>query len=114
MGVMSRACIGCYEAYEQWVGFDPAPSSSTNSTVRGAFGSVSDGQITTDSKAAGSLPHENTGKSEGLSSEALGRDDIVRLPKSASDNIAIKTKPVPDTTVMPMPSVPHDWSWSTF
>ncbi|GJJ68395.1 hypothetical protein EMPS_00741 [Entomortierella parvispora] len=48
------------------------------------------------------------------SDETLGREDIVRLPKTASENIAIKTRPVQDPTTMPMPSVPHDWSWSTF
>ncbi|KAG0261526.1 hypothetical protein BG011_000932 [Mortierella polycephala] len=142
MGVMSRACTGCFEAYEQWQGLIPTSSSSTGTTtftsqhtVRGAFGHVSDGHLPGEhppngaasgtNKSSGVLSSATTRKNtghipEGLldqpgvaSGEALGREDIVRS-KPATDNIAIKTRPVQETAVMPMPSVPHDWSWSTF
>ncbi|KAI1320943.1 hypothetical protein EDD11_009266 [Mortierella claussenii] len=152
-GVMSRACIGCFEAYEQWQGLIPS-SSTTNSftnETRGVFGVGSDnnqvaGEYSTNknnhngngnstaTESSALSPNgshiqlngggkKNTGQlaegllgqnASGTSGETLGRDDVVRLPKSASDNIAIKARPVQDTTVMPMPSVPHDWSWSTF
>ncbi|ORZ28431.1 hypothetical protein BCR41DRAFT_73848 [Lobosporangium transversale] len=46
--------------------------------------------------------------------EAIGRDDIVRRKSPSSRTIPIKRRPSTDPTVMPMPSVPHDWSWSTF
>ncbi|KAF9896354.1 hypothetical protein BX616_007630, partial [Lobosporangium transversale] len=40
MGVMSRACIGCFEAYEQWQGLIPSSPSSGGfaNTARGIFG----------------------------------------------------------------------------
>ncbi|KAF9100997.1 hypothetical protein BGX27_000159 [Mortierella sp. AM989] len=114
MGVISRACTGCYEAYEQWQGL--APSSTPfpgQSTVRGAFGFVSDSQIAGEyaanapsavNKHTGSLPPATGRKqTEGLlghtpngSPNELGREDVVRLPKSVSENIAIKTRPVQD------------------
>ncbi|KAF8929144.1 hypothetical protein BGZ58_009145 [Dissophora ornata] len=126
MGIMSRACTGCFEAFEQWQGFAPTTPFASQNNTRNPFGSVSDSQITGEyaspTKNGGSLSPSNARKTEGLlgqadstvSGEAMGRDDIVRLPKSASDNIAIKARPVQDTAAMPMPSVPHDWSWSTF
>ncbi|KAK3807625.1 MAG: hypothetical protein J3Q66DRAFT_355895 [Benniella sp.] len=125
MGVMSRACPACFEAYEQWRGLGTTTTTTTTrSTMKaGALGSISDSSATTNSGVGkdGLLSSHNTRKSEGRlgqtgnsSSETLGREDIVRLPKSVSDTIAIKTRPVEDTTMMPMPSVPHDWSWSTF
>ncbi|KAG0071989.1 hypothetical protein BGZ89_008718 [Linnemannia elongata] len=133
MGVTSRACTGCFEAYEQWQGLIPSNGTTFTSqqSARGTFGSVSDSHIPSEystlkgspqSKPAGLSPtRKNTGHiPDGLlagstsSNETLGRDDVMRLPKSASDNIAIKTRPVQDTSNMPMPSVPHDWSWSTF
>ncbi|KAF9990052.1 hypothetical protein BGZ75_003821 [Mortierella antarctica] len=146
MGVSSRACIGCFESYEQWQGLIPTTTNTTYTsqhTVRGAFGHVSDSAIptgeytstTTTTTTTPSLNHKssgllspeyarkNTGKiaegylgqtGNGTLNETLGREDIVRLPKSASDTIAIKTRPVQDPATMPMPSVPHDWSWSTF
>ncbi|KAF9178870.1 hypothetical protein BGZ51_007293 [Haplosporangium sp. Z 767] len=141
MGVMSRACTGCFEAYEQWQGLIPTPSTTgtttftSQHTVRGAFGHVSDGHLpseyspngaasgmnkgsgmlssATTRKNTGHIPEGYLGQSGVISGETLGREDIVR-PKPATDNIAIKTRPVQDTTTMPMPSVPHDWSWSTF
>ncbi|KAF9910571.1 hypothetical protein EC991_006130 [Linnemannia zychae] len=133
MGLASRACTGCFEAYEQWQGLTPSSGTTFTSqqSARGTFGSVSDSHIPSEystlkgsplSKPAGLSPgRKNTGHiPDGLlggstsSNETLGRDDLVRLPKSASDNIAIKTRPVQDASNMPMPSVPHDWSWSTF
>ncbi|KAK3839733.1 MAG: hypothetical protein J3R72DRAFT_447461 [Linnemannia gamsii] len=133
MGVTSRACTGCYEAYEQWQGLIPSNGTTfmSQQSARGTFGSVSDSHIPSEystlkgsplSKASGLSPsRKNVGHiPDGLlggsasSNETLGRDDLARLPKSASDNIAIKTRPVQDTSNMPMPSVPHDWSWSTF
>ncbi|KAF9309944.1 hypothetical protein BG003_009122 [Podila horticola] len=42
--------------------------------------------------------------------DALGREDIVYKP---SHDIAIKARTTADPLV-PMSSVPHDWSWSTF
>ncbi|KAG0266128.1 hypothetical protein BGZ95_003105 [Linnemannia exigua] len=133
MGVTSRACTGCFEAYEQWQGLIPSTGTTFTSqqSARGTFGSVSDSHIPSEystlkgsplSKASGLSPsRKNIGHiPDGLlggsasSNETLGRDDLSRLPKSASDNIAIKTRPVQDTSNMPMPSVPHDWSWSTF
>ncbi|KAF9164850.1 hypothetical protein BGX21_000788 [Mortierella sp. AD011] len=124
MGVMSRACTGCFEAYEQWQGLAPSTTTLGQPGSRGAFGFVSDSQTAGEystnlssgmNKQTGSLsPIIGKKHAEGLSSEALGREDVVRLPKSTSENITIKTRPVQDTTVMPMPSVPHDWSWSTF
>ncbi|KAF9315059.1 hypothetical protein BG003_003515 [Podila horticola] len=132
MGVSSRACIGCFEEYEQWQGLVPtslALSSSsyannTNQNTRGSIGSVSESNLdnyTSDKgnnngrKNTGHIPEGLLGQNGSSSSgETLGREDIVRLPKSTSDNIAIKSRPAQDQTVMPMPSVPHDWSWSTF
>ncbi|KAF9996369.1 hypothetical protein BGZ79_009884 [Entomortierella chlamydospora] len=124
MGVMSRACTGCFEAYEQWQGLAPSTTTLGQPGSRGAFGFVSGSQTAGEystnlssgmNKQTGSLsPIIGKKHAEGLSSEALGREDVVRLPKSTSENIAIKTRPVQDTTMMPMPSVPHDWSWSTF
>ncbi|KAG0347239.1 hypothetical protein BG005_000298 [Podila minutissima] len=132
MGVNSRACIGCFEEYEQWQGLVPtslalSSSTYTNSNIqntRGAIGSVSEsnlGSYTSDKgnsdgrKNTGHIPEGLLGQNGSSSSgETLGREDIVRLPKSTSDNIAIKSRPAQDQTVMPMPSVPHDWSWSTF
>ncbi|KAG0366229.1 hypothetical protein BGX24_003793 [Mortierella sp. AD032] len=133
MGVTSRACTGCYEAYEQWQGLIPSNGTTfmSQQSARGTFGSVSDSHIPSEystlkgsplSKASGLSPsRKNVGHipdgplgGSASSNETLGRDDLVRLPKSASDNIAIKTRPVQDTSNMPMPSVPHDWSWSTF
>ncbi|KAG0053118.1 hypothetical protein BGZ83_001650 [Gryganskiella cystojenkinii] len=148
-GVQSRACIGCFEAFEQWQGLIPSPPPNP---VRYAFqsilqeqkhnnriaGSASDGQIASNTTIFGdynnnghSVAHKssspellsnrktlNTGHiPEGLlgsnsSGETLGREDIVRLPKTSTENIAIKTRPIADPTNMPMPSVPHDWSWN--
>ncbi|KAG0216936.1 hypothetical protein BGX33_011854 [Mortierella sp. NVP41] len=129
MGVTSRACTGCFEAYEQWQDLIPTTGTTFTSqqSARGTFGSVSDSQLPSEySTLKGSSPSKATGLSaangrknsgqsgSASSSETLGHDDMVRLPKSASDNIAIKTRPVQDPSTMPMPSVPHDWSWSTF
>ncbi|KAF9421917.1 hypothetical protein BGZ76_003926 [Entomortierella beljakovae] len=129
MGILSRACTGCYEAYEQWQGLAPSTHFSGQQGLRGIFGFVSDSQIAGEyitspvNKQAGSMTLtagmkegllSNSNTPIGLSGETLGREDIVRIPKSASENIAIKPQPKQDTTIMPMPSVPHDWSWSTF
>ncbi|KAF9921897.1 hypothetical protein FBU30_008040 [Linnemannia zychae] len=133
MGVPSRACIGCYEAYEQWQGLIPSNGTAFTSqqNARGTFGSVSDSQISSEystfkgsplSRSSGLSPnHKGTGHSpDGFlggstsSNETLSGDDMMRFSKSTSDNIAIKTRPVQDPATMPMPSVPHDWSWSTF
>ncbi|KAF9207762.1 hypothetical protein BGZ49_010584 [Haplosporangium sp. Z 27] len=108
MGVMSRACTGCYESYEQWQGLAPSTTVPGQSVHRGAFGFVSDSQIAAtntsgSTKNAGSLsPVTGRKNTEGLlgntthgtPNETLGREDIVRLPTSVPENIAIKTLPV--------------------
>lgn len=93
MGVISRACTGCFEAYEQWQGLIPSNGTTFTSqqSARGTFGSVSDSHIPGEysthkgsplSKPAGSSPsRKNTGHiPDGLlagstsSNETLGRD----------------------------------------
>ncbi|KAF9943834.1 hypothetical protein BGZ65_000156, partial [Modicella reniformis] len=110
MGVMSRACPGCFEAYEQWQGL--GSTTSTTSTTTSTLLQISSSRTVSNSpgsgeygsgvsKDGGLLSSHNTRKSEGRlgqtangSSETLGREDIVRLPKSMSETIAIKTRPV--------------------
>lgn len=92
MGIMSRACPACFEAYEQWKGLGTTTTSTTTTTTsRGnTFGSVSDnnpmtgGEVYTSlgvSKDGGLLSSHNARKSEGRlgqagnsSSETLGRE----------------------------------------
>ncbi|KAG0287440.1 hypothetical protein BGZ98_004639, partial [Dissophora globulifera] len=108
MGIMSRACTGCYEAYEQWQGLVPATSFATQHSIRGPFGFVSDSQIAGEYSSqnkninSGSMTPAIIKKSEGLldqagtavTSETLGREDIVRPSRPTTENIAIKTRPV--------------------
>ncbi|KAF9355934.1 hypothetical protein BGX34_010175 [Mortierella sp. NVP85] len=82
MGVMSRACPACFEAYEQWRGLGTTTTTTTRSTMKaGALGSISDSSATTNSGKDGLLSSHNTRKSEGRlgqtgnsSSETLGRE----------------------------------------
>ncbi|KAF9427361.1 hypothetical protein BGZ94_005046 [Podila epigama] len=117
MGISSRACIGCFEEFEQWQGVVPtsltSPSSTYNSPQqqlthhsRGAIGSVSESNLANNygsGAGVGTSSHKPNGHiTDGLfsqtgsstSGDTLGREDIVRgLPKSTSDNIAIKSRP---------------------
>ncbi|KAI8353883.1 hypothetical protein B0O80DRAFT_65015 [Mortierella sp. GBAus27b] len=124
-GVMSRACVGCHEAYGQW---HVHPPSNRNHRAEGLKRNISNPNTSTTTKSppsAGSASSSstlgrklNTGRipdgflGGDLTIEGIGREDIVRQPGSV--NIAIKKQPSSDQTVMPMASVPHDWSWSTF
>ncbi|KAF9577109.1 hypothetical protein BGW38_007893, partial [Lunasporangiospora selenospora] len=99
MGVNSRACVGCLEAFEQWQGLAPTVTASMTTTLRSTLGSISDntgsklnGGGIKKTATTGHLPDGLLGSNS--SSETLGREDIVRLPKTVSDNIAIKTQPV--------------------
>ncbi|KAF9573675.1 hypothetical protein EC968_008191 [Mortierella alpina] len=125
-GVLSRACVGCYEAFEQWQGI--LPSSSPKKVTFGHGSMLGEREAEQEqqqqhSDAARSTvnnkPKRNIGHIPdgflGGSSEDFGREDIVRQSRPAvPGNIAIKKRPSTDQTTMPMPSVPHDWSWSTF
>ncbi|KAG0337261.1 hypothetical protein BG004_007710 [Podila humilis] len=118
-------------------GSNSSSNNSNNPLARGTVGSVSESNLSgnygTDStktglgaspgagaegsarKNKGHIPEGLLGQNASNSlGETLGREDIVRMPKSASDTIAIKSRPVQEQSVLPMPSVPHDWSWSTF
>ncbi|KAF9540807.1 hypothetical protein EC957_003729 [Mortierella hygrophila] len=112
-GVMSRACVGCYEAYEQWQGVIPSPEydqTYLHSAFREAHESTHlSAPATAAAESSGSNSKKNTGQ---LPEGYLGTDE---QSKSETSNITIKRRPSKDqTTMMPMPSVPHDWSWSTF
>lgn len=96
MGVSSRACIGCFEEYEQWQGLVPtslALSSSsyannTNQNTRGSIGSVSESNLdnyTSDKgnnngrKNTGHIPEGLLGQNGSSSSgETLGREGMKR------------------------------------
>lgn len=99
MGVSSRACIGCFEEYEQWQGLVPtslALSSSTyannnSQNTRGAIGSVSESNISdNNSSDKGNNSRKNTGHiPEGLlgqngstlSGETLGREGMTETKR---------------------------------
>ncbi|KAF9121564.1 hypothetical protein BGW39_010424 [Mortierella sp. 14UC] len=125
-GVMSRACVGCYEAYEQWQGVIPSPEydqaylhsafrESHDTTHPGATAAAtvaataesSPSRSTSSLSASTTNSKKNTGQ---LPDGYLGDDQS----RAETSNIAIKRRPSKDQTIMPMPSVPHDWSWSTF
>ncbi|KAG9069895.1 hypothetical protein KI688_009220 [Linnemannia hyalina] len=112
-GIMSRACVGCYEAYEQWQGVIPSPEydqAYLHSAFREAHESTHPNAPTAAAaESSGSNSKKNTGQ---LPEGYLGTDE---QSKTETSNITIKRRPSKDqTTMMPMPSVPHDWSWSTF
>ncbi|KAF8977483.1 hypothetical protein BGZ46_007351, partial [Entomortierella lignicola] len=123
-GVMSRACVGCFEAYEQWQGLISSGSNSSNFTSQGVHSSTSNPStaenpsLNTSTTTRSATHKPNTGYlPDGYlggdsTKEGIGREDIVRQANPATSNIAIKRQPSIDQTVMPMPSVPHDWSWS--
>ncbi|KAI7819198.1 hypothetical protein BC939DRAFT_495356 [Gamsiella multidivaricata] len=118
-GVMSRACVGCFEAYEQWQGLVPSGRNpfthvSEDMTQAIAGGSTKTGTASSSNHRPnlGRIPDGYLGGES--TREAIGREDVVRQTTPASANIAIKKQSSTDQTVLPMPSVPHDWSWSTF
>ncbi|KAG0309696.1 hypothetical protein BGZ98_009454 [Dissophora globulifera] len=111
-GALSRACVGCFEAYEQWLGVIPStiPTSRNdsgginNQLSRDEHGSSTAGTTTTkkpspSSSSTGSSRKLNTGYiPDGFlggesTREAIGREDIVRQSSPASANIAIKRRP---------------------
>ncbi|KAH7050635.1 hypothetical protein BKA57DRAFT_459181 [Linnemannia elongata] len=117
-GVMSRACVGCYEAYEQWQGVIPSPEydqtylhsafRESHETTHPNAPTTAAAESSSSSSHSGSSTKRNTGQ---LPEGYLGNDE---QSKAETSNIAIKRRPSKDQTIMPMPSVPHDWSWSTF
>ncbi|KAI8595290.1 hypothetical protein EDD21DRAFT_391559 [Dissophora ornata] len=132
-GMMGRSCVGCFEAYEQWQGLIPSGRNYSSNIFSDAYGSGTG--FGTGARHTTSNTNESSSKSmtsqppsrkpnigripDGFlggesTSEAFGREDIVRQSSSSPANIAIKRQPPTEPTVMPMPSVPHDWSWSTF
>ncbi|CAO3567580.1 unnamed protein product [Mortierella alpina] len=123
-GILSRACVGCYEAFEQWQGVLPSSSSRKVTFGQGSMLSEVENeeqqQHSEAAKSALNKTKRNIGRIPdgflgGGSSEEFGREDIVRQSRPAAPgNIAIKKRPSTDQATMPMPSVPQDWSWSTF
>ncbi|KAG9322677.1 hypothetical protein KVV02_008254 [Mortierella alpina] len=122
-GILSRTCVGCYEAFEQWQGV--LPSSSSRKVTFGQGSMISEGETEQQQQHGDATKSLNKTKRNigripdgflgGGSSEEFGREDIVRQSRPAvPGNIAIKKRPSTDQVTMPMPSVPHDWSWSTF
>ncbi|KAG0234235.1 hypothetical protein BGW41_001204 [Actinomortierella wolfii] len=122
-GTPCRACVGCSDLYETWLRQGAATTTSTSylasSYANGPRSTVQDQYSQQQQQPSQSLAKSSTlhGHHSGsnTSESTLGREDALRLPKSASDTIAIKQKPIQqDPNILPMPSVPHDWSWSTF
>ncbi|GJJ77105.1 hypothetical protein EMPS_09464 [Entomortierella parvispora] len=112
-GVASRACVGCFEAFEQWkspVSFSSASafdrpledrlatgSSSREDVVHGDRDPAPAARATLQRKNTGQLPEGFLGGS--TSGEAFGREDIVRPSNAASGNIAIKKRPTQENEV---------------
>ncbi|KAF9964063.1 hypothetical protein BGZ70_006993 [Mortierella alpina] len=122
-GILSRACVGCYEAYEQWQGVVPSSGSRRITYGQGSMlseGDTEEQQNSEATKSALNKTKRNIGRIPdgflgGSSSEEFGREDIVRQsPPAVPGNIAIRKRPSTDQAAMPMASVPQDWSWSTF
>ncbi|KAG0208719.1 hypothetical protein BGX28_000417 [Mortierella sp. GBA30] len=96
-GVMSRACVGCYEAYEQWQGNVPVNSYGTSSALyqmqcesdyEQRNSSTTSSTSSNQKRNIGRIPDGFLG---GSSSEEFGRE--VRQPQPAPGNIAIKKRP---------------------
>ncbi|KAF9586001.1 hypothetical protein BGW38_010534 [Lunasporangiospora selenospora] len=110
-GIESRACVGCFEAYEQWQGIIPASSSNTHNVSQpgnppskpsGNMNSRDQGRVSakeTDDTGRHSAQKRNYGQlPDGYlgstnPSQEIGREDVVRFQAPVSDNIAIKTRP---------------------
>ncbi|KAF9969320.1 hypothetical protein BGZ73_008380 [Actinomortierella ambigua] len=124
LGTPCRACVGCSDLYETWLrqGTAAVPPTSylASSYANGHRTTVQDHHLQQQQQQQPLLHPSKSPAFQGhlsgsnASEGTVGREDAMRLPKSASDTIAIKQKPVQDPNIMPMPSVPHDWSWSTF
>ncbi|KAF9428059.1 hypothetical protein BGZ76_002075, partial [Entomortierella beljakovae] len=113
-GTKGRACIGCYEAYEQWQGITPSGRNQSSSNFARDPCVPTNANTLSNSSThklnSGHVPDECLAGE--TTRESLGREDIVRPSNGGSGNIAIKKQPAPvDQSQMPMPSVPHDWSW---
>ncbi|KAG0366451.1 hypothetical protein BGZ54_005333 [Gamsiella multidivaricata] len=102
-GVMSRACVGCFEAYEQWQGLVPSGRNpfthvSEDMTQAIAGGSTKTGTASSSNHRPnlGRIPDGYLGGES--TREAIGREDVVRQTTPASANIAIKKQSSTDTS----------------
>ncbi|KAG0295713.1 hypothetical protein BGZ96_011180 [Linnemannia gamsii] len=91
-GVLSRACVGCYEAFEQWQGVIPSPEYD-RTYIHSAFRESHETKhppgtvATTAAESSGPNSKKNTGQ---LPEGDLGNEV---QPKSETSNIAIKRRP---------------------
>ncbi|KAG0000607.1 hypothetical protein BGZ79_005735 [Entomortierella chlamydospora] len=115
-GIMSRACVGCFEAYEQWQGLIPSgrnlcSSNSSNFSSQGmhaaagtnnnpaSLGHPNTSSSNTSTNSIASTHRPNTGYiPDGYlggdnTREGIGREDIVRQTTPSTGNIAIKRQP---------------------
>ncbi|KAF8924815.1 hypothetical protein BGZ58_001400 [Dissophora ornata] len=114
--MMGRSCVGCFEAYEQWQGLIPSGRNYSSNIFSDAYGSGTG--FGTGARHTTSNTNESSSKSmtsqppsrkpnigripDGFlggesTSEAFGREDIVRQSSSSPANIAIKRQPPTDT-----------------
>ncbi|KAF9912406.1 hypothetical protein EC991_011098 [Linnemannia zychae] len=99
-GVMSRACVGCYEAYEQWQGVIPSPEydqTYLHSAFRESHDTTHPGSTaaavessTSHSASSNSASNNNSKKNTGQLPDGYLGDDQSRAETS---NIAIKRRP---------------------